>query len=389
MHIKQKAEDFRVEELTNCHAGKSGDFALYRLEKRGWTTPDALAIVRKRWKIETRRVAFGGLKDRHAETIQYLTILKGPQRKLTHTNLHVTYLGQVPEPYDSKHIEANRFAVTIRAMTDEQIGAALRSLEEVRAVGVPNYYDDQRFGSVAQGGAFFAFQLLIGEYEAALHLALTAPYAFERSGQKKEKAVLRRHWGDWRLCKQMLPRNRIVQYLFGNPEDFMGALEHLPPELRTLYLSAYQSHLWNRMLANWVRANVPAADLNAIAVKLGDLPMPRRLSKDLRAAVSALELPLHSARNHLEDTDPRKPYFDKILAEEEVTLDQFKLKGFHNLFFSKGERAAWCFPHDLEARDAKDEENRNKKKLTLRFDLPRGSYATLVVKRITRVEVGE
>src|SRR5438128_482426 len=153
MHIKQKAEDFRVEELTNCRAGKSGDFALYRLEKRGWTTPDALAIVRKRWKIETRRVAFGGLKDRHAETIQYLTILKGPQRKLTHTNLHVTYLGQVPEPYDSKHIEANRFAVTIRAMTDEQIGAALRSLEEVRTVGVPDYSYNQRLGAVSKGVA--------------------------------------------------------------------------------------------------------------------------------------------------------------------------------------------------------------------------------------------
>ena len=98
---------------------------------------------------------------------------------------------------------------------------------------------------------------------------------------------------------------------------------------------------------------------------------------------------IREALKLLEETDPRKPYFDKILAEEEVTLDQFKLKGFHNLFFSKGERAAWCFPHDLEERDAKDEENRNKKKLTLRFDLPRGSYATLVVKRITRVEVGE
>ena len=45
--------------------------------------------------------------------------------------------------------------------------------------------------------------------------------------------------------------------------------------------------------------------------------------------------------------------------------------------------------HRLVGRIAKDEENRNKKKLTLRFDLPRGSYATLVVKRITRVEMGE
>src|SRR4029078_12190705 len=96
---------------------------------------------------------------------------------------------------------------------------------------------------------------------------------------------------------------------------------------------------------------------------------------------------LHSARNHLDDTDPRKPYFDRILAETDLTLEQFKLKGFRALFFSKGERAAWCFPRDLDARDARDEEHGRKMKLTLRFELTRGSYATLVVKRITRTNM--
>ena len=95
---------------------------------------------------------------------------------------------------------------------------------------------------------------------------------------------------------------------------------------------------------------------------------------------------VHPRAADLDDADPRKPYFDRILEEEELTLEQFKLKGFKTMFFSKGERAAWCFPHDLEARDARDEEHPRKRKLTLHFDLPRGSYATLVVKRVTRVD---
>lgn len=386
MHIKQKPDDFRVEELTGCKSGSSGDYSLYRLEKQGWTTIDAMAIIRKRWKIESRRVSVGGLKDRHAHTIQYFTIYRGPQRKLTHTNLQVTYLGQVSDAYQSQHIDGNRFAVTIRSMTADQIGAALRSLEEVRAVGVPNYYDDQRFGSVAVDGAFFAYQLLIGEYEAALHMALTAPYAFERASQKKEKAILRQYWGDWRLCRQKLPRHRIVTYLFANPTDFIGALECLSSDLRTLFLSAYQSHLWNRMLAAWLHDHAEAKDLTTIALRLGEYPMPHRVKAALAEELRTLALPLHSARMQLADDDPRKPYFDRILTEEEVTQEQFKLKGFRSLFFSKGERLAWCFPHDLEARDARDEEHAGKKKLTLRFELPRGSYATLVVKRITRVK---
>ncbi|HZZ81714.1 MAG TPA: tRNA pseudouridine(13) synthase TruD [Gemmataceae bacterium] len=385
MHIKEKSEDFRVEELTSVQP-TAGDFAFYRLEKRGWTTPDALAIIRRRWKLQTRRLSIGGLKDRHAETVQYLTIYRGPQRKLTHPNLQLTYLGQVPEAYQSSNIEGNRFAITVRSMTEEQLTTALRGLEEVVDAGVPNYYDDQRFGSVNVEGAFFAYQLLIGEFEAALHMALTAPYAFERAAQKREKSILRQNWGDWKACRQRLPGNRIVEHLVAHPEDFRGALERLPPELRTLYLSAYQSHLWNRMLADWLRDHVPAQDLTMVRLRLGELPMAKHLSPDLLEEVRALELPLHSARTRLEDDDPRKPYFDRVLAEEEVTLEQFKLKGFRDLFFSKGERAAWCFPQNLEARSGNDEQHARKKKLTLRFDLQRGSYATLVVKRITRVE---
>lgn len=384
MHIKQKPEDFEVEELSNCQLDPKGEFAYYRLNKRGWTTPDALAIIRDRWKLEPRRISVGGLKDRHANTIQYLTIYRGPQRKLTHTNLQLAYLGQVSTAYESHHIEANRFAIAVRAMSSEQIAAALRALEEVRACGVPNYYDDQRFGSVV-GGEFVARQILAEDYEAALRNALTAPYAFERAAQKKEKSILRRYWGDWRLCRQMLRRNRLVDYLFAHPDDYRGALERLPPEIRTLYLSAYQSYLWNRMLAAWLEDHVPIGDLLAVATRLGELPMPRRLSARTLAEVEALALPLHSARNHLEDADPRKAYFDRILAEERLQIEQFKLKGFRALFFSKGERPAWCVPRDLEARDARDEEHPRKLKLTLRFKLPRGSYATLVVKRITRV----
>jgi tRNA pseudouridine13 synthase len=389
MHIKQEPEDFWVEELTNCQPGKTGDYAFYRLDKRGWTTPDAMAIIRRRWKIEVRRVSIGGLKDRHAETIQYLTIYRGPQRKLTHSNLQLTYLGQVPQAYRSEHIDANRFAVTIRAMTADQIGAALRALEEVLEVGVPNYYDDQRFGSVGHGGSFLAQQIILGAYEEALQSALTAPYAFERAAQKKEKATLRQHWGNWRYCQQHLskgPARNIVEYLSGHAGDFRGALERLPPELRSLYLSSYQSHLWNHMLVDWLSNHVPAKDLTPVSLRLGEVPMPRRLNADLLGQLRTLELPLHSARNHLDEGDPRKACFDRILAEEGLTLEQFKLKGFRNLFFSKGERAAWCFPQNLEARNARDEEHPNKQKLTLRFDLPRGSYATLVIKRTTRVE---
>ena len=46
MKVKQRPEDFRVEEMTARSPGDAGDFAFYRLEKTGWTTHDALAALR-------------------------------------------------------------------------------------------------------------------------------------------------------------------------------------------------------------------------------------------------------------------------------------------------------------------------------------------------------
>src|SRR5947199_3278866 len=114
MKLKQQPDDFHVEELTDVTPGDRGPFALYRLEKRGWTTPDAIQVIRRRWQIDGDRVAFGGLKDRHAHTVQFLSIHHGPRRNLSQPGVTVQYLGQVGEPYSSRAIRANRFDITLR-----------------------------------------------------------------------------------------------------------------------------------------------------------------------------------------------------------------------------------------------------------------------------------
>ena len=96
-----------------------------------------------------------------------------------------------------------------------------------------------------------------------------------------------------------------------------------------------------------------------------------------------LWLPLPSARMKLEATDPHLASVKAVLAEEGLRLEQLKLRGFREMFFSRGERAALCLPANLEHEAIEDERHPGKQKLVLAFDLPRGSYATLIVKRIT------
>src|SRR5262249_28932044 len=114
MKLKQLPEDFQVEELTDMAPSGQGPSAPCRLEKRGWTTPDAVQLVRRRWRLELGRVSYGGLKDRHALTAQYLTVFRGPPRRLTQQGVSVTYLGQVAAPFTSRGIRANRFRLPPR-----------------------------------------------------------------------------------------------------------------------------------------------------------------------------------------------------------------------------------------------------------------------------------
>jgi tRNA pseudouridine13 synthase len=384
MKLKQQPDDFQVEEITEVQPGADGAFALYRLEKTGWSTPDALAALRRRWRVEPRRLSYGGLKDRHAHTVQFLTVFHGPRRNLHHHEVTVTYLGQVSAPFTSQDIASNRFHLTVRDLNGAALPEIERRLGRVAAEGLPNYFDDQRFGSVAgEGGEFIARLLVRGRFEEALRLALTEPYEFDRAEQKQEKRLLIAHWGEWGRLLEQLPRGHarsLVDYLRAHPADFRGAAIRLRPELRGLYLSAYQSHLWNRMLAHWLRAHCPADRLRPVHLRLGEVPFPEGLDAPLNEELAALQLPLPSARLKLEAGDPRAEAINAVLGEEGLALHDMQVRGVRELFFSRGERAALCRPRQLTFQAAPDERRPGRLKLLLHFELPRGSYATLLVK---------
>jgi len=389
MKLKQQPEDFRVEEVTDLAPGPAGDFALYRLDKIGWTTPDAILVVRQRWQIDARRVSFGGLKDRYAITAQHVTIYHGPERNLAHERMAVTYLGRCLEPFTAAAIRANRFAVTVRALAEMDVARAATALGQVAEYGLPNYFDDQRFGSVGDPPEFVGREMVAGRFERALWLAVVAPYEFDRADVTREKQILRDGWGDWPALARNVPHGHartLVEYLATHPTDFKGAVARLRPDLQGMYLAAYQSSLWNRMLAAWLTRTVAPEHLAATELKLGRVPVPVRVPAEARAAWDALTLPLPSARLKADPTAAWAGIVDDVLREDGLTLRELKVKGMREPFFSKGDRAGCVRPAGLGHAVAPDDQNAGRKKVLLTFDLPRGSYATMLVKRVTAVD---
>jgi tRNA pseudouridine13 synthase len=111
------------------------------------------------------------------------------------------------------------------------------------------------------------------------------------------------------------------------------------------------------------------------------LPFFLELDTSQRSRLNTQSLPLPSARLHL-DHGPLKTLYDQTLAAEGLELRQIRVKYPRDTFFSKGDRAAVFHPGDFSQLQAADDLYSGQQKLILRFTLPRGSYATILVKRI-------
>lgn len=382
--LKRLPEDFQVEELAEV-ALDGGPFAVYRLTKRSLGTLEALAAIQRRWQLARPRLSYGGLKDRYALSHQFITIADGPRTNLRQTNFELVYLGQSACPFRSQDIQGNRFHIVVRHLSAKALAQVEQALADTEHDGFPNYFDDQRFGSLGVSGAFVARAWCEGDYERALWLSLAEPNAHDRPREREQKRLLRQHWGDWARCVRALApseRRNIISFLAKRPGDFRGAMAHLRVDLRNLYLAAFQSFLWNRMLAILLRQTCRPEQLLQVPLRVDALPFPSGLDPTQRAVLHSTTLPLPSARvQHLEH--PQHTLMEQVVRECGLELRQLRVKNARDSFFAKGVRAATFDLRNLRHTVDADEVYAGQSKLTLHFDLPRGAYATIAIKRLT------
>lgn len=385
MKLKRLPEDFRVTEIPAVEPGDRGPYVFYRLTKRGLGTLEALEAIRRRWNLPANRVQYGGLKDRHALTVQYLTILDGPERELTETSFELVPLGRLPFPYGPRHFHGNRFALVLRDLSAESLGRAEVAAQQVPREGLPNYFDDQRFGSVGFEGGFIAASWLKGDAERALFLAIAEPNPSDRPETRQEKAILRETWGRWAEAKGRLGRSHarsLVTYLVDHPTDFRGAFARVRRDLRSLYFSAYQSHLWNLMLARRIESVARPEQVVRLTFRVASLPLYRGLEPAQVDELMRWEIPLPSARTPLPE-GPVSELAESVLGPLELRWEDLRVRHLKDVFLSKGARPALVFPRNLQVQVGRDELYPGRRKLEAAFDMPKGAYATLLVKRLT------
>jgi tRNA pseudouridine13 synthase len=375
MKIRQKPEDFVVVELSGAEIAKTGPFAIYRLLKWDIGTVEAVRALASAWKLPRGAVSFAGLKDRHARTEQLISIRGGPDRTYEGSAFRAEFVGRSRDPITRAGLRGNRFRIVVRDLKESP------DLAPLRRWGVPNYFDDQRFGSLrGTDGEFIGRALVRGELEKALKLAIASPSGEDRKKERERKILIRDRWGDWAgLAKELPdgPERAVASYLAQRPGAWGFAFERLDPDLRILFVSAYQSWIWNRTLAGLLK-KLP--DTCEVAYAAGKHVFWTRLSEADHDRLAELSIPLMTPTSPLEGEVGELAR--AILAEEGVEQRQFRLKKLDGTFFGKGFREALVAPSALSSEEGEDELNRGRRKLTLSFELPKGSYATVVLKRL-------
>ena len=375
MKIRQKPEDFQVTELSRYELASQGPFTLYRLIKWDIGTIEAVRNLAHAWKLPRTSISFAGLKDRHARTEQLISIRGGPERGFDGSAFRLEVLGKSKDPISRASLRGNRFEITARDLEETP------DVEPIRRFGVPNYFDDQRFGSLrGTNGEFIGRALARGENEKALKLAIASPSGEDRKAAREIKTLIRDRWGDWKGLKEALPQGverAVAAYLADRPGAYGFAFERLDPDLRILYVSAYQSWIWNRTVAELVRA---LPDTFEVEYAAGRHVFWRTLSTSDHDRLAELAVPLITPSQKYEG--PLAEIVAKILAEEGVEQRHFRLKKLEKTFFGKGVRDVLIAPAGLKAVAGDDELNKGRRKMTLSFELPKGSYATVVLKRL-------
>ena len=121
----------------------------------------------------------------------------------------------------------------------------------------------------------------------------------------------------------------------------------------------------------------------SIDFKVATLPLHHGLDPDQAEELRSWTIPLPASRTPLEPDGPKRGLVMSVLDERGFVWEDLRVKHLKDVFFSKGERNALFYPENLKHQLAPDDLYPGRMKMSLAFDLPKGAYATLVVKRLT------
>jgi tRNA pseudouridine13 synthase len=399
--LKSTPEAFRVTEISSYPMpDPDGPFVVLRLVSRDWEQHELAAAVGRRLGLPPHALQWSGTKDRRAVS-ERLFSYRGP---LPGTELGLRDV-ELVEAYRARdglvlgHHYGNAFDIVVGELSapTDQSETAFRAVDaELRAgPGVPNFFGPQRFGEVRPITHEVGRWIVKGDLARAVDVYLAdRPATGVPGGGDEARRAYAEHHDPARALREFPPEYRFERVLLdhlarGHPPE--RALRGLSKDLRTLFVHAYQSWLFNRWLT--------ARHRHGIAL---DRPIPGdrivRVARDGTArgpdsvpvaADNLAECADLVARGRAWVAGPLVGYdlghgptsadavLAEILAEEAITPDSFRVSASPDL----ASRGAWrpivvSIPPIAIRAEGDD--------VRFRFALPKGCYATVLLREFLK-----
>ncbi|MBU1204789.1 MAG: tRNA pseudouridine(13) synthase TruD [Nanoarchaeota archaeon] len=339
--IKQVPEDFIVKEVNDIELKENGNYSYFILKKKNYTTEKAVSTITHYLKIDRRKIGYAGSKDKNAITEQMISIQWFNKTKdIELKDIELIYKGMGNERLSLGDLKENKFTITVRNLNKEEIKI------NSDVLSVPNYFDEQRF---SKNNYLIGKSILKKDFKKAVGLIL------EDSSEKTS-------------CFE----EDVKEHISKSPNDFVGAIKKVPKKIRMMYVHAFQSLIFNKTVSELIMSETE--DYKEVNYSQGIFVFP---NKDL----NNIKIPIVGFGTEFKD-NKLKEISLKLLKEEGITLRDFIVRGMPELASEGDERNMFVKAEKLNIKTEDDELNKNKKKCIISFTLPKGSYATIIIKKI-------
>ncbi len=380
-----------------------GGYAVYMLKKRGIDTAHVLSTI---YKMTGARLKSLGLKDASASTSQYVcsTGMNKRLQDIATPKFSITFVGYLKKPLTKKQMLGNRFHIRITGdwskIDDSSICDPARFTEYTR---IPNFYGYQRFGSRRPVTHLVGRAVIKCDFDEAVRLILEFDSKYDtddRRNMRENLADPAKYGQSMRRLPAGMDTERLILGELDAHGDSFKAFRAIPLQLRRLYISAYQSYIFNRVLSIAISKNedvlVPIRG-DVCFDRAGQLGKYDKNQKGLTTTTtnnSSINDSNHNTNNehNLIRISPYSvtipivgysyyaktrfaPFVSSVLADECVSPKDFFVKEMQEVSGEGGFR-------DSIMQCSQYEWRHNSK--TVVFSLARGSFATMLLREIIK-----